>query len=720
MGRISQRIRKQNIGAKELWENHRRLQQRHAQQQKPQTRIKKQQQLHQDSSLYQDQNQLRPLLIPEIILHVGNFLDSYSALQCLRVCQQWYSLLLPMVWSSVEVVFGSFFLHFVHPRGIVKDPHVFLKHTHLIQQLSLASTDTFDFPLLQEQPDQQQNETEERLQNLPRQFQWGPAHRVEVGQDPPRHQHFTIHCPNLSTLILPLHWNPHEKERKTPELIAARESALIDLIRRHQHSLEVLELGTDIFSEELLEVLMGCPRLRRLEQEEWFIEPKWILRQYEQIWSLRLNTLRLIQPDYIGDRIEMEGLGSFAAAGIAIDNNISSWGKQLDSSSECSKPRSVETTQLKDLEFKWHSNWSGFHGIALKMIINSPELTRLKWDFYSAEEDESPSTGPLARLVRAMSSSSSSSPSLPPSSSSSSSSSPKIGTWSQLKTLAVIGADFEVKDFETLVRVLPVLTDLELELTNFDDCFLQLLQTVDQGRYRSTLSELRFKKCDGVTGAIVHEILCQFSGLRVFKAEMIRHSDLLQDAQDHDGVMRPWVCLGLKELSLYFGHTSSDESNTTQESTPATFSVLTSAFNSIRTTITAATTTSPPPPPPPQSPATTVPPTFESLIFPRLSTFEQLEVLDMNTTDVILRHRNVRMDLKHDLDQLWTLKRLRILNGSVFKPRVFYWGEDEAHWVLDHWPRLETLDYIGLTDGARSILEDEGGLDCRNCIRKMQ
>jgi len=44
-----------------------------------------------------------PITIPEILILIGEYLDSRTILLCLRVCKKWYRLLLPIVWFEVKM-----------------------------------------------------------------------------------------------------------------------------------------------------------------------------------------------------------------------------------------------------------------------------------------------------------------------------------------------------------------------------------------------------------------------------------------------------------------------------------------------------------------------------------------------------------------------------------------------------------------------------------------
>ncbi|KAG0044479.1 hypothetical protein BGZ83_010305 [Gryganskiella cystojenkinii] len=261
-------------------------------------------------------------------------------------------------------------------------------------------------------------------------------------------------------------------------------------------------------------------------------------------------------------------------------------------------------------------------------------------------------------------------------------------------------ADFAIKDFETLIGALPALTDLSLDSTNFDDHCFQILKNVDQGRYGTTLTELSIKHCENFSGRFIHEVLCNFAALQVFKADTLFYSDLLQDEREHGGQRRPWVCLGLKTLSLFFKRISDPHTASSENVAPAVPSDGTSVVNNtVETTSTPATTT---------SMITSTSPTFESLLFPRVATLEQLETLDMANYQSLRPPEIIRLDLEHGLDQLKTLKRLRVLKGfNSFRNQVAHWDEAEAHWVLKHWPRPELREIATATSHIQLFFVDD-------------
>ncbi|KAG0055690.1 hypothetical protein BGZ83_007697 [Gryganskiella cystojenkinii] len=717
MARTAQQKLPRQSASRQLWERHRQLQQH------------QQQELESYSQERHAHNQRhhQALDLPEVFFSISRFLDSYSILQCLHVCKQWHTLLLPSIWSKVKLnsdwkpVFGG--------QRHQDDPFAFLKHAYLVQELEIYSFAS-DLTLLQ--PD---------------------GRRL-------------IHCVNLSTLIINIHWAfddnddfyetdvtnyglEHSSRKEMEEQRDRQRSSLIEIIRLHQRTLEVLKLSSRIFSKELLDVIAGCPRLRRLEHSETFIDlDKWTTQQYEQLWSNNLEVL------YLNQLTLKESSQYDHHTDTSIINYSSIQG--LEASFTSAEPISAITTAIQDLSIDMSVVRPKFYEVPLRMILSSPKLTRLSWTSSQGDNPYSTTLAPMAYLAQAVrlrgSSNGSSSDGDSGDGDSLSVRNPVFS--SRLAFLCMRWINFATEDFETLIGASPSLTGLELSLTNFDDQCLQILMNQDHGRYQSTLTELNLEGCREVTGKLIQEILCSFSGLRIFKADNLCRCDLvLLDEQgyghEQGEALRPWICLGLKELSLFFDRSSGEPPNDEifegyvsdgdddivfleDESGMDEFHISNEDENeekkgqeyenhngddiddSVHMTSDAVPSSAYYVSNTPGT-STTSMVTTESLVFSRLSTLEQLEILDLNVCYVPRAYRILQLTLKGGLDQLRTLKRLKVLHGPDFRNQTFFWTEKEALWVLEHWPRLQTMTSVALDETARRILVDRG-IDCRNCL----
>ncbi|KAG0055692.1 hypothetical protein BGZ83_007699 [Gryganskiella cystojenkinii] len=663
--------------------------------------------------------------IPEIFLLVIDLLDHYSVVQCLQVCQRWYNCLLPMVWRTVALGYVR-----KHPdkSGPIDDTVAFLKHAHLIQELEISGREFLDLP-----PD-------------------GAL----------------IQCLSLKTLSLYSHWH-YYKRKQDPVEIAKRESCLVDLIRRHQRTLEVIKLNnTQIFSEELFQVLKGCPRLRHLEQEEDFSNGnRWITRQYEELWSRGLiETLCLKGPVFDDKRFHNpiqsgegeneshvdEGVDEKSDTFPLDQQNDADLTRKLLSRSTTTTTTTLATTKtrIREMEIKSYVCQEELDKGLIRMILNSPDLTRLGWDVFPKLRITLTTASPMAILARAarqqlgesggsVSSNTNYTNSNMPQSSLSS-----IKFCPRIRSLSLRAAHFQIEDFETVICSLPALTSLDLSMTNFNFRSCRILMNVNHGRYQNTLTELFLKGCRHIQGKVLQTILVSFPNLRVFQADNLFRRDLvLLDVQGQEKIgnnrdPRLWACLDLKELAIFFDRTffvdarhweysqwgplerneESDDDGGAQEGEHEVLAIkdivdskdgTEDKTNMLTTTSTTITTTA-------VSSAASCSSFFhkistESLIFSRLATLRHLEVLDMRVEYIPKARRILKFDLRHGLDQLRHLKRLRVLHGPDVHNQIFYWGEKEALWVLENWPRLQILDSVALDVAAETILK-EGGVDC--------
>ncbi|KAG0041613.1 hypothetical protein BGZ83_001588 [Gryganskiella cystojenkinii] len=233
----------------------------------------------------------------------------------------------------------------------------------------------------------------------------------------------------------------------------------------------------------------------------------------------------------------------------------------------------------------------------------------------------------------------------------------------RLKALELLHVVFRDEDFKAVLESLPVLTELSLQGTNFDFQSWETLKEVP--RYMTTLKTLDIRECRQVKGSLILTILSSISSLETFSADYIEDSDLIVGQQRS---LQPWVCLGLKKLtiSVYFSDPYSLAANQATERT------------------------------------------FHSL----LSKMEQLEELDLNYCPTFLDPRGdcyLKLTLAYGLDELKSLKRLRVLKGPFY---LFCWDSEsesmwtakEGQWVKEHWKELNQIRGFYLHETARAHL----------------
>ncbi|KAG0037227.1 hypothetical protein BGZ83_003497, partial [Gryganskiella cystojenkinii] len=92
-----------------------------------------------------------------------------------------------------------------------------------------------------------------------------------------------------------------------------------------------------------------------------------------------------------------------------------------------------------------------------------------------------------------------------------------------LKALELLHVYFRNEDFKVVLESLPVLTELGLQVTNFDFQSWETLMEVQ--RYMTTLQTLDIRECRQVKGPLILTILSSISSLEDFSADHIGHSD---------------------------------------------------------------------------------------------------------------------------------------------------------------------------------------------------
>ncbi|KAG0274484.1 hypothetical protein BGZ95_009725 [Linnemannia exigua] len=232
-----------------------------------------------------------------------------------------------------------------------------------------------------------------------------------------------------------------------------------------------------------------------------------------------------------------------------------------------------------------------------------------------------------------------------------------------MEELTVCGITESDEVLATIICRLPPLKKLEIGSEDFGPlCFRHL-----QERLFGSLKTLDLSRCYKFTGQMALRVLSSCPQLEDFGAPYISVQDLRAAPQ-------PWVCQGLKRLSVLFF--DNDE--------PGTVS-----GDDLRGSVTNRSS---------------------SLVFGYLSKLEQLDTLDISfynmRTPIDLRFINLnapQFRLDTGLGQLATLKKLKALCLDRTKQNL---REEDVEWMLLQWPKLKKLS--GALSWSPSE-EDEGG-----------
>ncbi|KAG0045380.1 hypothetical protein BGZ83_009414 [Gryganskiella cystojenkinii] len=217
----------------------------------------------------------------------------------------------------------------------------------------------------------------------------------------------------------------------------------------------------------------------------------------------------------------------------------------------------------------------------------------------------------------------------------------------RLEALHLPDQRFDPTAFQTVIENLVRLTELDLCRSNFSLQDWSALKEVG-ARHLLTIRVLKLEYCLELEGIAVQEMLCSMPNLEVFKAGYL--SDI---HMENDG--RPWACHGLRELSLLIDFQSTG--------TPSMGG--------------------------------------QRMIQSRISKLKRLEVCTLRRP----RGESLRMTLGGGLESLAGLSRMRIFHvESSAEAAWAQWGGAEVQWALDHWPDLERVSGMGLSDDARGLL----------------
>lgn len=233
-----------------------------------------------------------------------------------------------------------------------------------------------------------------------------------------------------------------------------------------------------------------------------------------------------------------------------------------------------------------------------------------------------------------------------------------------------------------MINGLLQLKELSLAGTNFNQECWGFQR--DCSHHLKMIQHLDLERCNDLSGASIHAMLCSMPNLETFQAGVIAETDILplpeqQRGNDDDGEAKEgqaWVCLGLKKLVLMF-----------------------TLLDPVLRTV------------------------WQNRVLTLLATLERLEYCRLCDayTEVPSGHElRLKLDLPPGgvgmsfddndevgrlggLDRLRTLKKLHTFVGPVSD--VTMWGKDEARWVLKYWPEMRQLTGVKFTTGAQELLK---------------
>ncbi|KAG0047019.1 hypothetical protein BGZ83_007851 [Gryganskiella cystojenkinii] len=437
-------------------------------------------------------------------------------------------------------------------------------------------------------------------------------------------------CPNLTSLTVCFYDPPTGKA----------EQSLLAMVQRHGSSLRSVSYKGSSVTKSFLEVLNNsCNILRSLTLHEMDNLKAGPWMDLYGLWS-RLKVLSL------GTWCDYGSLGSGPS-----NTTILSWLKY------------AHKTTIQDLELstKRVEKDAVVMAMVLRMqqllILKSPSLVRLAWRVVNDPDILSPFELLVENIVDHQGGQG----------------------FQQLESLEVpCSKNIENVQFKLLLGAMPVLKELHLGRSGFNLGSWKVLRD-DYPRLLTRLTRLNLEHCVQIRGAVVQEMLCSMSGLQEFRALLVRDVDIENDD-------RPWVCLGIRVLTLYFAltegqHNQEQEQQQQQQQIQGREQELAQR---------------------------------QQAILDRLSTLIQLEELDlgplssMGSMEMSLQQSEdplscLRLTLEEGLTKLSSLDQLRLLKGP--SRYGWRWGRAEAEWVLTHWRVLEQLNGIEGDGEAHKLLD---------------
>ncbi|KAG0053109.1 hypothetical protein BGZ83_001652 [Gryganskiella cystojenkinii] len=468
-----------------------------------------------------------------------------------------------------------------------------------------------------------------------------------LDDDYKRRQYTSTHeltCPNLIQLEI----NLPSEDRTDPSQLA--------FLQRHREHLKGVTLD-HIAAKDIIEALVNCPRLERLDVAHLlqFEDHQQFIHEFERLWS-RLRTVNL------------ETLAPILSINLTPTPVITQhW------------PRSTGPNRIQDLTMNQYDE--NTLEIQVWILKQCPGLIRLNW--YNDDDRFSEPTVPMAKLAELMQDGHS---------------------FPDLKDLTLNERHFKDDDFESLLKAwldhdprCPAGTTprsrtgvkLALECTNFSMGSWRVLRSVESRLL--ALKALNLSMCDQISGSAIQEMLCSLPNLEQFQAKTIQDTHIWKNDQ-------PWVCLGLKDLSLSF---RIQRRSGTRRS--ASISMILSRISQLTQLEIMAV-------------LLLVEDKEEEPSLDTRGVCDDVEVQDINekeegreseqeeVEDEDEEHHEtesvetdedepIPLTLEDGLAQLSTLTRLQVVDSMVLLS-----GEEEIRWMIENWPQLE--------DPTRTSLEE--------------
>ncbi|KAG0055685.1 hypothetical protein BGZ83_007692 [Gryganskiella cystojenkinii] len=438
-----------------------------------------------------------PLLIPVIHSLICGYLDKRSILNCILVSQAFHKAFLPKIWSNVKLNFDIKNSSY-YKKGPTDHPDAFRKNASLIQKLEIRVSKSLDFP---------------------------------SGQ--------LINCSNLSSLTVSSSvikegdcspWedysdddgdnNDNNKDADEEENKAKDEyeQSLISFLKRHKDTLQELDLDAPV-TNKLLTVLNTCTRVVRFSHNRFAIEctPAQFADRFLPFFAQLEGTVRL-HGLWFDTKKLTKATKSRKKGPIRISPKVAD-------AIEAMKPNKM----IRELDLKTDFLNSQHLFVPLDLIGLCPELVRLTWLVESDRYKEYRDTDtPIKMLFLG-------------------GYLKRLPDFKKLVSVEVPSTSFEPEEFKGFLEALPAMTKLDLSCNSgFDRTCCRIL-TQQVPRYRTTLTDLDLRYCRQADPKVVHELMCTMSALEVLVVDYITASTLYKDKRN-----RPWVCLGMRELTLAF------------------------------------------------------------------------------------------------------------------------------------------------------------------------
>ncbi|KAG0049263.1 hypothetical protein BGZ83_005904 [Gryganskiella cystojenkinii] len=413
-------------------------------------------------------------------------------------------------------------------------------------------------------------------------------------------------------------------------------------LRLHQESLKSF-VGYEVNSGVVLDALAKCKKIEKVQIQHLHLSsPNIFFDRYPTLWS-QLKTLSLG--------------GCWFNTGKDIDKILLGVRKKVE-----------KQAKIQHLTIRTPEGDHAVYELQALLIKNCPELVSLSWAPGSLVRKNK--TGAIIHLAKAI----------------------EFGyKFPKLESIHVEGdKNFRNQELAVVLRGLPSLTNVALPETSFDvACWDFMKRGIP--RYMTSLKELDLGGCAFTTGAMVHNVLCSAPTLEVFRGNYIKTSNFQNDR-------RPWVCTGLKKLTLEFILDLGDDETQICKAGRMTFE--------------------------------------------RISQLVQLEELSLDShygrvdsysnygrnDSFWAKHRDGEWDgvlqlkeaqpvlqflLAQGLEQLGTLRSLRILGGLRLSDSMLdYQGteleEAETNWMVEHLPELKETREFPTSFKAGEILRKRG------------